>query len=203
MSAAWISTAAPVARRVRAYFAPVNRAAQSPVMFDPSTQGNFNLESPPAPWINLGWIQGFTRTAASKSGAVMTGIPVAALEQVRESLDAELSFQFLSWTKLTMALATSSQHMNVLAPASGASGAQASRAVEVQSGSTSTSIVLDSADANGFAAGSMIAIDVDYAGQTGFVGFPISGAYVRQPLSDLDYIRRITFNVALVAQASQ
>ncbi len=203
MSAAWFSAAAPVARRVRAYFAPVNRSAQSPVSFDPSVEGGFNLDAPPAPWISLGWIQAFTRTAAGKSGTVMTGIPAAALEQVRESLDAEVSFQFLSWTKLSMALATGSQHMNILAPASGTNGAQASAAVQVQSGSTATSIVLAPADAAGFAPGSMIAIDLDYTGQTGFVGSPISGAYVRRPLNDVDYIRRVTFNVALVAQASQ
>jgi hypothetical protein len=48
---------------------------------------------------------------------------------VRETLEAQVSLQFLSWTKLTMALATGSQHMNLLAPASGATagadGAQA------------------------------------------------------------------------------
>jgi len=44
----------------------------------------------------------------------------------------------------------------------------------------------------------MIAVDADYSGQTGFVGAPISGAYVRQPIADQDYIRRVTFNVGLV-----
>ena len=86
-------------------------------MFDPSCQGGFDLDAPPAPWISLGSLQGFTRTNTGKSGAVMTGIPAAALEQVRETLDAEVSFQFVNWTKLTMALATGSQHMNLLAPA--------------------------------------------------------------------------------------
>ncbi len=206
MAAGWFSASAPVARRVRAYFAPVNRAAQTPIVFDPS-QGAFNLDAPPAPWINLGWIQGFTRTANSKSAAVITGVPAAALEQVRESIDALVGFQFLSWTKLTMALATGSQHMNLLAPASGAGpspdGAPAAPAVAIQSGSTATSIVLAAADAARFAAGTIVAIDADYSGQTGFVGSPISGAYVRQPLNDIDYIRRVTFNVALVAQATQ
>lgn len=207
MSAGWFSAAAPVARRVRAYFAPVNRTAQAPVTFDPSQQGGFNLDAPPAPWISLGWIQGFTRLTTGKSGAVMTGIPAAALEQVRESLDAEVSFQFLTWTKLTMALATGSQHMNLLAPAKSATpcadGAEATPAVAIQSGSTSTSIVLAPADTTGFGAGSVVAIDDDYTGQTGFVGSPISGAYVRQPVSDIDYVRRATFNVALVAKVSQ
>ena len=207
MSAGCFSAAALVARRVRAYFAPVNRSTQTPASFDPSQQGSFNLDAPPAPWISLGWVQGFTRTAASKAAAVMTGIPATALEQVRESLDAEISLQFLSWTKLTMALATGSQHMNMLVPASGASsgpdGAQAISAVQVQSGSTATAIELASGDAAQFCAGSIIAVDSDYTGQTGFVGSPIAGAYVRQPPGDVDYIRRVTFNVALVSQVSQ
>jgi len=206
MAAGWYSGAAPVTRRVRAYFAAVNRAAQTPVLFDPAEQGNFNLDVPPAPWISLGWIQGFTRTTASKSAALMTGIPAAPLGQVRESLDAQVSLQFLSWTKLTMALATGSQHMNVLAPAAGtapaADGGLAATPITIQSGSTAASILLAASDAAKFVAGSIIAIDDDYHGQTGFVGSPVSGAFVRQPLCDIDYIRRVTFNVALVSQVN-
>jgi hypothetical protein len=206
MAANWFSAPAPVARRVRGYFAPVNRTAQTPVLFDPSKQGTFSLDTPPAPWISLGWIQEFTRKSVSKSSAVLTGIPAAALEQVRETLEAQVSLEFLSWTKLTMALATGSQHMNLLAPASGAAqaadGALAVPAVVVQSGSTATFIALAATDAAKFQAGSIIALDADYTGQTGYVGAPISGAYVRQALTDVDYIRRITFNVALVSSVA-
>lgn len=206
MTATWFSAPAPVTRRVRAYFAPVNRAAQTPVLFDPSQQGGFSLDAPPAPWIDLGWIQDFARTPASKSTALLTGIPAAALEQVRESVQAEVSLKFLSWTKLTMALATGSQHMNALAVASdptpAADGAPATPAVIPESGSTSTSILLASADAAKFAAGSIVAVDVDYTGQTGYVGCPVAGAYVRQALTDVDYIRRVTFNVGLVTQVT-
>ncbi len=206
MAATWFSAPAPVARRARAYFAPVNRAAQTPVLFDPAEQGGFNLDAPPAPWIGLGWIQNFSRKSGSKTSAVLSGIPAATLEQVRETLQAQVSLQFLSWTKLTMALATGAQHMNVLAAAGGAAvaadGAQARPAVSVQSGSTATSILLAAGDAAQFTAGSMIALDADYTGQTGYVGAPISGAYVRQALTDVDYIRRVTFNVALVSEAT-
>jgi hypothetical protein len=206
MAANWFSAPAPVARRARAYFAPVNRAAQTPALFDPSQQGRFNLDAPPASWISLGWIQNFARKSTSKSGPLLTGIPAATLEQVRETLQAQVTLEFLSWTKLTMALATGSQHMNVLAPATGAAtaadGAQAASAVIPQSGSTASSIALASADAARFSPGSIIAVDIDYAGQTGFVGTPIAGAYVRQALTDVDYIRRITFNVALVSQVT-
>jgi hypothetical protein len=128
------------------------------------------------------------------------------LEQVRASLEAQVAFEFLAWNKLTMSLATGSQHMNVLAPAVSATpapdGAQGITAVVVQSGSTATSIVLSTTDAAKFSAGVSVAVDADYAGQTGFVGSPISGAYVRQALTDVDYIRRITFNVALVSQTT-
>ena len=195
-----------MARRVRGYFAPVNRVTQTPVLFDPAEQGGFSLDAPPAPWISLGWVQAFARKSGSKSTAVLAGIPAGTLEQVRETLAAQVSLEFLSWTKLTMALATGSQHMNLLAAPSGAvaaaDGAQESSAVIPQSGSTATSIVLASADAAKFSVGSMIAVDVDYTGQTGYVGAPVSGAYVRQALTDVDYVRRVTFNVGLVSQVS-
>jgi hypothetical protein len=184
----------------------VNRSAQTPVLFDPSEQGTFSLDSPPSPWISLGWIQGFTRKSVSKTAPILTGIPAATLEQVRETLQAQVSLQFLSWTKLTMALATGSQHMNLLVPATGASpaadGAQAATAVVVQSGSTASFVALTSTDAAKFAAGSIVALDIDYTGQTGFVGSPVAGAYIKSALSDVDYIRRVTFNVALVASVS-
>jgi hypothetical protein len=184
----------------------MNRLTQAPVVFDPSQLGSFDLDAPPAPWIDLGWIQNFARKSTSKSGPILTGIPAAPLEQTRESLEAKLSFEFTGWTKLTMALATGSQHMNLLAPANGAAtaadGAKAEPAVIVQSGSTASAIQLDAADAAKFAPGSMIAVDADYAGQTGYLGSPISGSYLRQPLADVDYIRRITFNVGLVLGVS-
>jgi hypothetical protein len=206
MAANWFRAPAPVTKRVRAYFAPVDRATQTPVLFDASEQGAFNLDAPPSPWIDLGWIQGFARKAMSKSTAVLTGIPAAALEQVRSTLEAQVSFEFLSWTKLTMALATGSQHMNLLAPASGAApaadGAQATTAVAVQSGSTATAITLLATDAAKFASGMWVAVDGDYTGQTGYVGSPVAGAYVRQAPSDVDYIRRVTFNVGLVTQTT-
>jgi hypothetical protein len=206
MAANWFSAPAPVARRVRGYFAPVNRTTQTPVLFDPAMQGGFSLDAPPAPWIGLGWIQDFTRTPGSKTSPVLTGIPAATLEQVRETLEARVSVQFLSWTKLTMALATGSQHMNLLAPASGATtaadGSQAAGAVTPQTGSTANCVALAATDAAQFSPGSIIVLDVDNTGQTGFVGSPIAGAYVRQALADVDYIRRVTFNVGLVTQVN-
>ncbi len=206
MTATSFSAPAPVTRRVRAYFAPVNRTTQTPVLFDPAQAMSFSLDAPPSPWIDLGWIENFTRKSSSKCGALITGIPAAPLEQTRETISANLAFEFMSWTKLTMALATGSQHMNLLAPATGAAaaadGAKAAPAVVVQSGSTASIIQVSATDVTGFVAGSMITVDADYIGQTGFVGSPIAGAYLRQPLADVDYIRRVSFNVALVLAVS-
>ena len=105
-----------------------------------------------------------------------------------------------------MALATGSQHMNVLAAASGsaasADGAPAVPAVLPQSGSSATQIMLAAADAAKFQVGSIIAVDLDNTGQTGYVGSPVAGAYVRQAITDVDYVRRISFNVALVSAVS-
>ncbi len=50
-------------------------------------------------------------------------------------------------------------------------------AVTPQSGSTSTSIPMTTADAAKFSAGAIIAVDMDYTGQTGYVGTPVAGAY--------------------------
>jgi hypothetical protein len=204
MSANWFSAPAPTTRRVRGYFAPVDRPTKSPTIFDAAEQGSFDLDDPPAPWIGLGCIQNLARKALSKTVPVLTGVPAATLEQVRETVSAEVSFEFLSWTKLTMALATGSQHMNVLAARPGAMpagmGGDAEAAITVQSGSTATHIALASADSSSFTAGSIVAIDADYVGQVGFVGSPVAGAYLRKPLSDVDYIRRVTFNVGLVTE---
>jgi hypothetical protein len=200
------SAPAPMARQIRGYFAPVNRNTLAPTIFDATAQGRFDLDVPPAPWVDLGGIQEFVRKPASKASPVLTGIPAATREQLRETLAAEVSFQFQRWTKLTMALATGSQHMNLLASQSGATqaatGAAAIQAVEVREGSTASVLVLSSADSSQFTAGSMIAVDIDYAGQIGFVGSPYAGAYVRKAADDVDYIRRVTFNVGLVSQVS-
>jgi hypothetical protein len=195
------SAPAPVARRVRAYFAPVERATQTFPSFEPAMMSAFDPDAPPAPWIDLGFVENFTRKSVSKSAPILTGIPAATLEQTRNTLEAQITFQFLSWTKLTMALATGSQHMNVLAvPAS--DGGSGLPAVSVQDGSTASVIRVSPADLTNFAPGSMIAVDADYEGQTGYIGTPVSGAYLRQPLADPDYIRRITFNVGLVLGVS-
>src|SRR5207244_10232555 len=63
----------PAARRVRAYFAPVVRGAETPSIYDPAAQAMFPLDSPPVPWIDLGWIENFKRSSATEVVAIRGG----------------------------------------------------------------------------------------------------------------------------------
>lgn len=198
----------PVTSRVRAYFAPVDRVNRIPAVFDPSVNGQFSLDAPPAPWLDLGWIENFSRKSLSKIAPLATGSPAITGFQVRDTVDASVSFHFKTWSKLSMALSAVSQHMNLLAPAAGAaangSGSKGVAAVGLAaSGSTPTLLAMSSTA--GFTAGSIVAVDADYAGQTGYVGSGVYAAYVQSAAavnSDPDYIRRVTFNVARVSQVA-
>jgi hypothetical protein len=196
----------PVTRRVRAYFAPVNRAAGVPTLFDAAQMGGFALDSPPAPWVDLGWCSGFVRKSATKVSALRAGAPAIVQRQVLTEVEATVSLEFESWGKLQMALAAGSQQMNLLRTASGAaangSGGVAAAPVALAAGSTATSLNVGAATASGFVVGDLVAVDVDYAGQVGFVGSGVSGAYVSSAASvnnDVNYVRRISLNVGQVA----
>ncbi len=199
----------PTQRSVRAYFAPVDRIHGVPTLFDPALNGRFATNAPPAPWVDLGWIENFARKSTSKFGQLVTGSPGTTQFQVRESVDATVSLRFKAWSKLSMALAAGSQHMNLMVPASGSvangSGGKGIPAVNLAAGSTASFLAMTASDAAGFAAGALVTVDVDYAGQTGFVGSGVSAGYVSSAASvgnDADYIRRVSFNVARVASSS-
>lgn len=98
----------PVTSRVRAYFAPVDRVNRVPAIFDPSVNGQFALDTPPTPWIDLGWIENFARKSLSKTTPLMTGSPATTGFQVKDALDASVSFHFKTWSKLSMALSAGS-----------------------------------------------------------------------------------------------
>jgi hypothetical protein len=196
-------------RSVRAYFAPVDRVHRLPTLFDPSVNGRFAANMPPTPWIDLGWIEDFARKSTSKFGELVTGSPGTTQFQVRETVDATVSFRFKAWSKLSMALSAGSQHMNLIVPAAGGaangSGSKGVAPVNLATGSAATFLALAASDAAGFAAGSLVTVDVDYAAQTGYVGSGVYAAYVTSASavnSDPDYIRRVSFNVARVASSS-
>lgn len=194
---------APRTKRVRAYFAPVNRAAKQATIFDAAQSGGFALDAPPAPWVDLGWISGFKRVCGTKVGAVKSGAPLTTHVQVRSEVEATVSFSFESWGKLQLSLAAGTQQMNLLKVQSGAaaagSGGTAVSAVGLVAGSTANVLQMSASDAATFSVGEWVAVDVDYAGATGFVGSGVSGAYVKSAVSDVDYVRRVTLNVGRVA----
>src|SRR5262249_3954054 len=162
-----------ITRRVRAYFAPVDRTTETPSIFDAAQSGRFALDAPPAPWIDLGWCSGFKRKANEAKGSTVTalrsGTPAMTFAQVRTEIDATVELEFASWGKLQMALASGSQQMNLLTTASGSapngSGGAASTAIPLQTGSTATSLNVGSASA-AFSVGDLLVVDDDYTGQT-------------------------------------
>ncbi len=204
MASELIASVAPVGRRVRAYFAPVDRVAGVPTIFDASGLAGFDVDAPPAPWVDLGWCSGFARRCGTKIEALVAGAPGFAVGQVRTDVDSTVSVEFESWGKVQMALTAGAQQMNVLAVATGAaangSGGAAVSAVALEAGSTATELMVGTAAA-GFSVGDVVAVDVDYAGQVGFVGSGVSGGYVRSAAAigaDVDYVRRVTFNVGRI-----
>jgi hypothetical protein len=205
MANSLIPSVAPVTRRVRAFAAPVDRAAAQPTIFDASGIASFNVDAPPAPWIDLGWCRNFTRKSGTRTQPLLTGAPGIGTAQVRTEVEATVSLEFEAWGKLQMALSAGVQQMNVLYAQPGAaangSGGTAIAAVPLNAGSTASALNIG-ATASSFSVGDIVAVDIDYTGQTGFVGSGVSGGYVKAAASigsDVDYVRRITLNVARVA----
>jgi len=196
---------APALNRVSAYFAPVNRASRQASIFDPAQNGSFNLSTPPAPWIRLGWIDGFNRKCGSKIEPIRMGAPASTAFQAKTEVEAIVSFSFQSWGKLQLALSSGTQQMNLLQVAAGASlersGGTAVTATVLQAGSTANVLQVGTAIST-FATGGLVAVDVDYLAQTGFIGSGVSGAYVTSALADIDYVRRVSLNVGRITSIS-
>ncbi|HVN18277.1 MAG TPA: hypothetical protein VMU05_05870 [Dongiaceae bacterium] len=201
------SAMVPVTRQMRAYFAPVNRTTEAPTIFDPGMAGRFSLDAPPAPWIDLGWIENFVRWYETPTDVVRVGARSLPAGQFRGALEARVEFDFRQWGKLQMALACGSEHMNVLAPVAGSgspapSGGTPASAVAVVPGSTASELVFGPGAVSAFAVGNLLAVDEDYQQQVGYVGSGIAAAYVGDPAAvkrDSNYVRRVTFNVGRVA----
>jgi hypothetical protein len=199
----------PVTRQMRAYFAPVVRTSETPTVFDPGLSGRFALDSPPSPWLDLGWIDNFERWYDTPTDVVRSGAKSLASAQFRGPLEGRVEFDFREWGKLQMALAGGSEHMNVLASAGSVtpapSGGTPAAAVAVLAGSTASEIVFGAGAVAAFTPGCLIAVDLDYQQQTGYVGSGIAAAYVSSAAAvnqDVNYVRRVTFNVGRVAQVT-
>ena len=85
--------------------------------------------------------------------------------------------------------------MNILKPDLDAdpTGGTLPPPVPLLAGSTAMQLLIAPASLPSFAAGDLLAVDVDYVAQTGYVGSGIAAAYVAGPASvhfDANYIRR-------------
>ena len=130
--------------------------------------------------------------------------------QVRSEIEATVALEFEVWGRLQATLASGSQQTNLLTTVTGAapngSGGVAAAPVPLLTGtglaSTATSLNVGTAAAAGFSVGSLVAVDVDYTGQLGYIGTGVSAAYVQSASavgSDINYVRRVTLNVGVVA----
>jgi hypothetical protein len=186
---------------VRAFFAPVNRTTETGTVFDPAA--SFDLENPPAPWVDLGLVRNFKRVAKTTMGAVRMGTAGAPQLQFRKLADARVSLDFCEWGKLQMAVAASSQHMNVLESAGAqprGSGGIAKPGQTVLAGSSATQILLDSSSLGNYAVGELVVVDVDYAAGVAELGTGITGGVANAGVQmDADAARRVSFNVGCVA----
>jgi hypothetical protein len=195
---------------MRAYFAAVDRVTETPTIFDPGVCGTFPLNAPPAPWVDLGWIEHFARWYDTPTDVVRAGAKSLPVGQFRGALEARVEFEFCQWGKLQMALACGSEHMNVLAPVAGSgspapSGGTPAPGVAVLGGSTASELMFGPGVASGFSVRSLLAVDVDYQQRAGYVGSGIAAAYVSDPATvkhDPNYVRRVTFNVGRVAEVT-
>lgn len=203
------SQMAPAARVVRAYAAPVNRMSGVIFAYDPAAMPAFNPEAPPAPWIDLGWIENFQRRSTTKYAALRAGAAGNIALQCRNEPEALVEFDLLSWGKVQLGLSGGTQQMNVLAEQGGLlpqpSGGMALPASSVQSGSTATELVITPDQLASYNVGDIVTVDVDYSGETGYLGSGAPGTYLSEALVGgeyLDLVRRVTFNVSRVAGKS-
>ena len=201
--------AQPLVEPVRAYFAPVDRRSGEPAVFDPS-RGAFDPEFPPAPWIDLGPIENLSRATKGDVQLLRAGRSSSPRVLSRKCGETRVQLDFTRWGKLQLAISSGSQHFNVLSPvqgsAGGGSGAPAEPACPLLAGTSASELVIGADALPKFSAGDLVAVDDDYEQQIGYVGTPISGAFVDDAQRwevDADYTRRVTFNLARVAEKTE
>ncbi|MCL6480309.1 MAG: hypothetical protein K6U02_01145 [Firmicutes bacterium] len=192
----------------RGFFAPFRQGAEPlPTLFDPARQGRFDTNRPPTGWFDLGWIDQFRRSPNGRIGQIRSGYRGAVRAQYRGEIGSSIEFEFREWGKLQMALASGTTHFNILKAAAGAAqqplGGSPVPAVALGTGSTASTLVLATGGGAQFSVGEFVAVDVDYTGQSEYVGSGVQASFVSAAsVSDVDYIRRVTFNVGVIKAIS-
>lgn len=179
---------------VRAYVAPVDRTTGLPVAFDPESMGRFDLSAPPIGWMGVGTVASLKRDVGESWKPVWSGAPATIQSQGRARVEETIEVVLPAWTRLAVALSSGMQTMNLLRATNGA-------AVPAEVvGNASTATVLHLPATTSVAAGDVLVVDVDYAGETGYMGSGVAGTYVATTPAnpDVDFVRRVSFNVARV-----
>lgn len=191
-----------IAKSVYAWFAPVDRTDVLPAPFNPASMGRFDPGTPPAGWWSAGSVLGLKRTAASSIKPVLSGAPATVKSQVSAAVGEEVEFTLPSWTRVGLSLSSGTEVLNLFLPAGtgGAtpSGGPAALVESLLPGSTAT--VLQLQVGSSVQLGDLVVVDVDYTGQTGFLGSGGAGTYVPSAPAtiDLHLVRRFSLNVARV-----
>lgn len=191
-----------IAPGVRAYFAPIDRTGNLLTPFDPSTMGRFALNTPPAGWWNAGSVLGFKRTSASTITPVWSGSPATSKTQVQAGVGEDVEFAFPAWSRIGMSISSGVQMLNLFVSSgtgnANPSGGTAALVEALLPGSTASVLQLQAGMS--VKAGDLVVVDVDYTGQTGYMGSGAAGAYVKATpqIIDLHAVRRVSFNVARV-----
>lgn len=206
----------------RAYFAPFNSAlAQAntstslgPSILDLQVSGPFNENSLPSGWYDLGWINKFKLTPASKIGSVRSGYRGAIRAQYRGQVGESFEFTFRESTRMAWKISTGCQIFNLLSnPAASAStlgplsssgatavaiGASGYQANYTGGGIVSSPVLFVAAGQGAQFSGQYIVCDDDYTGGAyGLVG--AAGVNVFQnAVTDIDFIRKTSDFVARV-----
>ena len=152
-----------------------------------------------------GVVLGVCAEGGDEGGAAARGGAGGGFEPGEDEVEATVQLEFESWGKLQMALAAGSQQMNLLQTVAGAaangSGGVGSGAGCVERGVDGYGVECRGYGGCGVQRWELVAVDVDYVGQVGFVGSGVSAAYVRPAsdvASDVNYVRRVTLNVGQV-----
>jgi len=207
----------------RAYFSPFNAAlaytqtnsAVGPSILDLQVQGPFNENSLPSNWYDLGWINKFKLTPASKIGSVRSGYRGAVRAQYRGQVGESFEFTFRESTRMAWKISTGCEMFNLLsnpnaaastigplsssgatALAMGASGYQAAFTYQ---GNQVPVLFVTSGNGAQFS-GQYIVCDDDYNtslyGQVGAAAINV----FQNAVTDVDFIRKTSDFVARVVQ---
>ena len=171
---------------VTAWFAPVDATTGAVLPFDASVSGRLPVSTPPAGWRSAGPVEGFVRSSAVAMTEVRSGSPAVARLLAQHTVDAKVSFELTQWSRLAMMVSCGTRLLNVLEGG----------VVALLASSTATTLQVT----GGLAAGDVVVVDDDYAGQTGAIGAGITGAVIAagSTIADANYVRRVSSNVALV-----